>query len=375
MAKRGNGEGSIYKRNDGRWMGSLSVKDKNNNSTRKTVYGKTKSEVISKMDLLKHDIRTGSYVEPDKITVAEWLKTWLEVYKKKTIKPRTYDSYETIINVSINPNIGNVLLQKLKSIDVQKMYNKRLDEGLSANSIHKIQIVLKSALEKAISEGYIVKNPASRKSIELPSLQKKEIVAFTQDEQKRFEEAAKNYSHYVSFIFDLDTGLRMSELLALTWDDINFENEEVSINKNLVKVRDRKKEKGFKNEIQKSSGKTKNSIRVVPLTQRVIALLKELKIKQQIKSNIVFISELNTYITSRNYSRAFQRVITKAGVRMCNVHTMRHTFATRLFEKGAAAKTISELLGHASVSFTLDTYTHVMPNTKKQAIELLESVK
>ena len=101
--------------------------------------------------------------------------------------------------------------------------------------------------------------------------------------------------------------------------------------------------------------------------------LKKLKLKRQKDSNIIFCSAAGTYVSPRNYSRAFQKILKKAELENCNVHTMRHTFATRLFERNVPAKTISQLLGHTSVSFTLDTYTHVLPNTKKQAIEVLES--
>lgn len=371
MSKRCNGEGSVYQRKDGKWMGSITVgRKKSGKLIRKAVYGKTKKEVITKMDSIKHDIKIGDYVEPDKITVSEWIIYWLKTYKKNKLKPKTYDSYESLTKITIIPNIGDIPMQKLKTKDIQEMYNKRYEEGYSANSIHKVNIVLKSALDKAITEGYISKNPAN--FVELPEIIKKDIKAFTVEEQKAFEEAAKDYSQYIAYIVNLDTGLRMSELLALTWEDIDFDKAELIVNKNLVSVRNREKENGFKLVVQENTSKTKYSIRTIPLTKRCISLLRKLKIKQQANSNIVFCSKLGIYLTPRNYSRTFQRIVRKAKIEMCNVHTMRHTFATRLFEAGVLPKTISELLGHASVSFTLDTYTHVMPNTKKQAIDMLE---
>ena len=371
MAKRGNGEGSIYQRKDGKWMGSITTgRDKNGKTNRKTVYGKTKQEVVKKMDSVKHELNTGKYVEPDKMTVKEWLLYWLKAYKKVKVKPRTYDSYESLSVKSIIPYIGNIQLQKLKSSDIQALYNKKYEEGISAKTISKINIVLKSALNKAITEGFIYKNPAD--FVELPNIEKKEIKAFSPAEQKAFEEAAKVYSQYEAFIINLDTGLRKSEILALTWDDIDLEKGEVAINKNLVIVKDRERDKGIKSVVQENNGKTRNSIRTIPLTKRSLNLLKLLKLKQHSLSEIVFCSKAGTYISPRNYSRAFQKVLRKAEIGNCNVHTMRHTFATRLFEAGIPAKTISQLLGHASVSFTLDTYTHVLPSTKKQAIEVLE---
>jgi integrase len=370
MAKRANGEGSIYQRKDGKWMGSLTISRNNSGkSTRRTVYGATKEEVAAKMDSIKHEIIAGAYVEPESITVQQWINYWLISYKKNKVKPRTYDSYESLAKINLYPNIGQKNLQKLSIKDIQELYNKKYEEGLSANTIHKVNIVLKSALNKAITEGYLIKNPAN--FVEIPEIEKKVIKAFTPEEQMRFETNAKDYRLYEAFIVNLDTGLRTSEILALTWDDIDLDKGEISVNKNIVLVKDRKKENGFKTLIQDSS-KTKNSTRTIPLTQRSLTLLKQLKLRQQSLSNIVFCSEVGTYMSSRNYSRTFQKILAKAKISICNCHTMRHTFATRLFEKGAAPKAISQLLGHASVSFTLDTYTHVAPSMKKTTIELLE---
>lgn len=284
MSKRCNGEGSVYKRKNGRWMGSITIgRDSSGKPIRKTIYGKSKKEVIEKLNTLKHDIKIGDYVEPDKITVFEWMNYWLKIYKKHKLKPRTYDSYESLINITIVPNIGNIQLQKLRAKDIQEMYNKRYEEGYSANSIHKVNVVLKSALNKAITEGYITKNPAN--FVELPKIIKKDIKAFSVEEQKAFEEAAKHYSQYVAYIVNLDTGLRMSELLALTLEDIDFEKGELTVNKNLVSVRDREKGNGFKLMVQYNTSKTRNSIRTIPLTKRCITLFKKLKLKQQATSN------------------------------------------------------------------------------------------
>jgi len=372
MSKRANGEGSIYQRKDGRWMGSITTgRDKKGKTIRKVVYGITKTEVVKKLDNIKHDIHIGAYVEPDKMTVKEWLEYWLTCYKKIKLKPRTYDSYESISNTHIIPNIGTIKLQKLTNKDIQLLYNKKYEEGMSGNYISKINIVLKSSFKQAVLEGIIFKNPAE--NMQLPDIKKKDIKIFTKEEQKKFEETAQQYSLYPAFITNLDTGLRKSEILALTWDDIDFEKEELSVNKNLVIIKDRDRETGIKTLIQDSS-KTTNSKRIIPLTKRCVILLKQLKLKQQALSNIVFCSNVGTYISPRNYSRAFQKVLKRAKIEVCNVHTMRHNFATRLFEANVPAKTISQLLGHASVSFTMDTYTHVLPSTKKQAIELLEQM-
>lgn len=371
MSKKSNGEGSIYKRKDGKFAGQITIgRDSAGKLIRKTVYGDTKTEVLNKLDTVKRELALGLYVQPDKTTVYEWVFYWLNSYKKIKLKPRTFDSYEQLINNYIKPDIGHLLLQKLTTKDIQLMYNARFESSLSANTIRKIQNVIKPALKQALTEGLLIKNPAD--FVQLPEIQKKDIKAFTKDEQFLFEQTAKQYRQYEAFIINLDTGLRTSEILALEWDDIDFEEGKIIVNKNLVHIKNRKDNSTVRKLHLQDSSKTKNSTRIIPLTQRSIKLLRELKLKQQALSNVIFCSKAGSYLTPRNYARAFQKVLKKANIEMCSPHTMRHTFATRLFEAGVPAKTISLLLGHASVAFTLDTYTHVLPNTKKEAIELLE---
>lgn len=372
MSKKSNGEGSIYKRKDGKFAGQITTgRDLKGKLIRKTVYGDTKTEVLKKLDTVKRELALGLYTQPDKTIVYDWVFYWLNSYKKIKLKPRTFDSYEQLINNYIKPDIGHLLIQKLTTKDIQLMYNARFESSLSANTIRKIQNVLKPALKQAVTEGLLIKNPAE--FVQLPEIQKKDIKAFTKDEQFLFEQTAKQYRQYEAFIINLDTGLRTSEILALEWDDIEFEEGKIIVNKNLVHIKNRKDNSTtVRKLLLQDSSKTKNSTRIIPLTQRSIKLLKELKLKQQSLSNIVFCSKAGTYLTPRNYARTFQKVLKKANIEMCSPHTMRHTFATRLFEAGVPAKTISQLLGHASVAFTLDTYTHVLPNTKKEAIELLE---
>ena len=215
----------------------------------------------------------------------------------------------------------------------------------------------------------IILHPA--KGIELPSLEQKPVKAFTLEEQARFFEVAKSYSYYEAFIFAVDTGVREGELLALTWDDIDLKNGMLYVSKNLVAVKDRIT--GKQKLVVQDTPKTSNAIRAIPLTTRALTLLKSLKLKRQSKTNIVFCTNRYTYIYPKNLRRAFQCVLKRAGIEQLGLHVLRHTFATRLFEKGANPKTVSTLLGHANVGITLDIYTHVEPEQMKEAIRLLES--
>ncbi|MDK2933586.1 MAG: hypothetical protein PWP27_1396 [Clostridiales bacterium] len=371
--RRGNGEGSITKVRENLWMGRVMIGYKSDGKpNRKSIYGKTRKEVQDKLVALLNEINTGTYVEPTKITLIQWLQDWLKKYKSIKLKPLTYDLYEILIQTSIKSEIGNILLKDLRPAHIQGFYNTKYSDGYSPSTIRKFHAVLRGALEQAVRNNLIPQNPALH--VELPSMEPKVIKAFTLEEQKRFEECARKYQYYPAFIVALDTGLRMSELLALRWDDIDLVNGYVVVNKNLVFVKDRENDTGKNVFVVQNTTKTKSGNRKIPLTQRALKLLKELKLKQVSKSDIVFCNKKGSYILKRNFQRTFYNIIKQVGIPKCGVHTLRHTFATRLFERGVPEKTISDLLGHSSISFTLDTYTHVLPDTKQDAIKVLDEI-
>ncbi len=338
-----------------------------------SVYGKTKGEVLNKLRDLSHSVQYGTYIEPSKVTFGEWLIKWLKDYKSIKLKPRTYDTYETQINYHIVPKLGFILLKDLKTYHIQNFYQGKFDngKGLSSATIRKMHNIIKSSLVKAIDSELINKNPC--KGIDLPPLEQKNIKAFTSEEQINFFETSNNYDLNNAFILAVDTGLRMGEIIPLTWKDIDLKEGYVSVTKNVMYVKDRENITGNKNMlIIQDTPKTKSSIRKVPLTQRVLKMLKEIKLEKSLNSNLLFASRKNTYINPRNFERAFQDCIKRAGIEKCNSHTLRHTFATRCFECGVPAKIVSKWLGHSKVSHTLDIYTHVLPDLDKSAIKAIE---
>lgn len=372
MARRGNGEGSIVKRKDGRWQGSIVVgRDASGKLIRKTVYGKTRQEVQEALNKISGQLYSKTYIEPSSIELGCWLKDWLRNYKSISLKPTTYDLYETLIDKIIIPEIGSLKLKDIRPIHLQMFYNKLYDNGngYSTSTLQKINNILSPACEVAVRNDLIVKNPMD--GVQLPKHKEKQVRALTVEEEARFLEAAKNNQYYMAFVVLLDTGLRCGELLALTWDDIDLKNGMLYVSKNLVAVKDRIT--GKQKLVVQDTPKTSNAIRAIPLTTRALTLLKSLKLKRQSKTNIVFCTNRFTYIYPKNLRRAFQCVLKRAGIEQLGLHVLRHTFATRLFEKGANPKTVSTLLGHANVGITLDIYTHVEPEQMKEAIRLLES--
>lgn len=375
MAKRGNGEGSIVKRKDGRWQGSITTgRNTNGKIVRKTVYGKTRKEVQEKLSIISGKLYSKTYIEPSALELKSWLNTWLLNYKSISLKPVTYDLYDSLINTVIAPKIGHYKLKDIKPIHIQTLYNALYNdgEGYSTSTIQKVNAILKPAFEMAIRNELVEKNPVC--GVQMPKHKEKQVRALTIEEEAKFLRVAQKNQYYTAFVVLLDTGLRCGELLALTWEDIDLKYGTLQVSKNLVAAKDRKENDEKYKVIIQETPKTSKSVRTIPLTSRVLTLLKELKIKQQSKTNIVFCTKNYTYLHPRNFRRSFQRLLKNAGIEKLGLHVCRHTFATRLFERGANPKTVSTLLGHANVGITLDIYTHVQPNQMKETIKLLESI-
>jgi integrase len=300
--------------------------------------------------------------------LGKWLVFWLNNYKRLKLKTKTYEVYETQARCNIIPSLGNIPLKDLNSLQIQQFVNT-MSQKYAPATVRKQYNIINSALEKAVANDMITKNPC--KHVELPVLEQKTIKAFTIDEEYMFIENAKGDNLYKLFIVALDSGLRLGELLALTWNDINFETAEISVNKNVVYAKDYEGKTKNKNIIVvQDSPKTKSSIRKVQMTQRTIKLLRELR--EHTSTIIVFATQTGNYLNPRNVERSFVRIANKAGISSCNFHSLRHTYATRLFNLGVPVNVVSKLLGHSKTSTTIDIYISVLPSLKNDAVKALD---
>ena len=372
--KRGHNEGSITKRKDGRWQGAVTTgRNEDGSQRRQYVYGKTRSEVSEKINELLHSINTGSYLDKrDNPTVKEWLYIWLHTYKKNNIKAKTFDQYEGIIRVHLAPTIGEYKLLELKEDKLQQLYNKLYDEGMSARTIQLINVVLHSALKKAMKLGFLLRNVCE--NVELPKQIKKERRVLSPEEQKILLKELKKTEEGEIYIFALFTGMRRGEVLALTWDDVDMENCIIKVTKGLSRVKTYVNT-GDKTKLVVSEPKTETSKRIIPIVDCLIPLLKKQKEKSYgNEMNLVFPSDAGGYIDPGNYNRKFYKVIKRAGLPKANPHSLRHSFATRALEAGIDLKTTQELLGHSSIDVTANLYTHALMEHKKKEIQKLKTV-
>ena len=375
--KRGQNEGSISKRPDGSWWARITVgKDQDGKQKRKAFYGKTRREVLHRMTAALSELNHGVFVEPSKITVNEWLDIWLHDYKPQSVKRTTLQIYDSRAENHIRPFIGHIKMQDLRRETIQGLINE-LSRKYAAETVKGIYITLHAALEQARKNSLIYVNCAS--GIVLPKPDKSRVQAFTIEEQRRFMEAAKRSYMGDMFLLDLGTGLRIGELISLTWNDIDLENGVLRVNRTLNII---KSSEDSHNKWLKTFGtpKTASSVRSIPLLPYITDLLKSARKKQDEKkdvlhyedNNLVFSTRSGKPLDPRNMQRVFQSVLKQAGLSGFHIHCLRHTFATRGLEQGIELRVLQELLGHSTVKITADLYTHVLPDMKKDSIMKLK---
>ncbi|MDN5347458.1 MAG: hypothetical protein PWP65_1022 [Clostridia bacterium] len=229
--KRANSEGTVYKRGDGTWCGQLVIAWEGDKPRRVTYYGKTKKEVLDKLTQAKAELQQGTFVEPTRLTFGDWLQVWLEEYKKPAMRPATWANYEQIIRLYLVPTLDNVPLRELRPEQLQRLYNQKLQEGLSTRTVRLIHTVAHAALKQALKNGLVARNVAEATSP--PGVKKKEIRVLSLEEQHCFLEAAREERLYPAFLLALAAGLRLGELLGLRWQDVDFEWGGISVNQAL----------------------------------------------------------------------------------------------------------------------------------------------
>lgn len=323
------------------------------------------------------------------MTLGQWLDEWYNTHVIGSVKISTRTSYEMIIRQHLKPNLGNIKMKDLKSTTIQCMYNSLLNNGkvngkggLSEKTIRNIHLVLRKALQVAYVNDIISKNPVADGRITLPERnKKKEIRVFSTDEQSLIEKKCIIHRNGMIILLDLYTGMRQGEILALTWKDIDFNKNTISINKQLSRMKNFDENIPTKTTLEVRNYTKNSKDRVISVSPRIAEFLSEYRKKEAenkkqwgenyINHNLVFCREDGEFIDPKTFQDFFKRVLKLSGVSDRNVHALRHTFATRALEARIPVKVVSQILGHSNIQITLDTYSHVLPELQEEAMEKL----
>lgn len=385
--RREQGTGGISQRKDGLWQGRYDAGIKPDGKRDvKYVYAKTEAECKRKLRDLIKQIHSTDYISVQKSTVKDYMDSWLTSVKKNELKPKSFDRLEQTLQYDVYPYIGALQLHGIKSADVQKMVNTLRDNGSAWSSIKKAYDAVNACFKHGTIQKTVASNPAL--GVTIPSKKlfpAKKIHFYTQEEAQRLCEQAmscwgngkRRYPLGAFVPLLINTGLRMGELLALKWeDDIDLENNIITVHSNMALVRDREKEKGYKLQEQDSVKTESGQDRSIPLNDQAASAL--LDIRQVTGENIYVMTTKNgTNITPRNIDRIFRRIATAAGFpeeKIYGIHSLRHTFATLLLSNGVEIKTVSELLGHSDITVTYNTYIHVIKEQKKKALDSIPTL-
>ena len=301
----------------------------------------------------------------------EWLSIWLENYVQPSVKRRTYTRYRDIAEQHIIPEFGELELSEITPYVLQcyvtellKSGNLRTGKGLSANSVNSIITVIQNTLKTAYSLGKVSEYVGDK--IKRPRASEKKVECFSITEQKKMEQYILNEGNtrFFGVLLCLYTGLRIGELLALEWEDVDMKKGELQVNKTCHYG---KNDSGSFGRIT-DMPKTKSSIRTIPIPKQLMPHLREAKKKSR-STHIV--SNGSNLISIRSYQRSFSALLKKLNIPHRGFHSLRHTFATRALECGMDVKTLSEILGHKNPTVTLNRYAHSLMEHKKEMMNKL----
>ena len=348
----------------------------------KSVSGKTQKEVAQKLKAATAALDDGTYIAPNKMTVGQWLDIWQADYLKG-VKPSTVSSYQATIKNHIKPNIGAIRLDALTTHDIQEFYNRRFegDENrppLSAKTIKNIHGVLHKALQQAILNNYIRTNPSN--PCILPRVMKKKIKPLNEHQIADFLKAIKGNKYEKMFLVALFTGIREGEVCGLQWECVDFTYGTILIDKQLRSLRS-----GVRGDKEKYAlVPTKNGKeRTITAAPFVMDLLWKTRQAQDVnrkdfgsdfqENDLVFTDEIGSRVTPQALYRAFKLVVTELDMKDVRFHDLRHSYAVVSLKTGDDVKTVQENLGHATSSFTLDTYGHVTEQMKKDSADRMQA--
>ena len=374
MAKRrGNGEGSIRKRSDGRWEGryTAGTDPDTGKPISRNVLGKTQAETREKLKEALKQAEQVDVTQYERYTVGQWANVWFETYAKPNIRESTALYYQNYIEHHILPNIGKILLRKLTTLDLQKFYNKMKtsgrvqrhknmeNKGLSNKTVRGVHTMLHGCLEQAVQNRILPYNPSN--ACKIPKKEKKEMYVIPSEKIGAYLHEAQAYGVLPIFYLELSSGLRRGELLALLWTDIDVEKRTVSVTKTVNRM---------SGELKVQPPKTPKSIRTVAIPEQAVTILIGEHEEHPDNPYLFPSPKTGTMYDPSTIRRIHKKLLQRAGIEEnVRFHDLRRTFTTLMIQNGADPKTLSAMLGHYSAAFTLDVYSNVTDTMQEHAAE------
>ena len=378
MAKRRpQGDGTIRKRSDGRWEARIIIGHKNDGSPMyKSAFAKTQRSALKQLHQLLDLYRDVDLTEECRMTLGEWMDKWLDEYMIFTIKENTIKGYRSQIDHQIKPFIGHKQLASLTTADIQKFYNKIKKEGrvhphpihghvLSDSMVRKIHMMLHEAMEVAVRERYIVRNPTDNTTIPKKTTTEKQVLDDSQ--LNRFLEAIQGEPYWHDFFYvEVMTGLRRGEICGIKWSDIDFNEGTLCIKRSVST-----KEGGG---VSIGETKTDAGVRTIIMPPSVATLL--WKKRSDAINEWVFPHYTNPSdpLHPSSAYKKLKTLLKRLELPLLRFHDLRHTFATQATDGGVDPKTLAGILGHTDASFTLDTYTHVTSDMQRGASAIVNNM-
>lgn len=356
---------------------------------RVSLYGEKFCDLRTDASKVVFEDKNQSNLVDETTTLNEFFEKWINIYKYQVIRENTKRHYKQIYEKHIKPTLGRLRLVQITQLKIKELIKELDEKGYKYETKNKVKVILVDIFNKALIDDFVRKNPA--KGISVVRDEETDMRVLSQEEQSVFFECCKGTFYDNLFVTAVTSGLRPGEVCGLTWDDIDFENKKISVNRTLLYQKlDGDKQKEFHIELPK----TRTSLRTVPMNKQCsLALKKQVmqsnvimakspkKLKKEFK-NLVFTTRFGTPINSQILCDAIKHIVDEINLVRDDLeqfenfsgHCFRHTFATRCFEAGIQPKTVQALLGHASLNMTMDLYTHVLKEHQEDEMNKLENV-
>ena len=364
MARRGQNEGSIYQRADGRWAAAVSV----GRGKRDTFYGKTRGEVQRKLTAALKNQDEGLPASTSKQRVADYLTAWLETVEGSgKIRPKTFSTYSMYVRLHIIPELGRLALDELGPQHVEQLMAKKLAEGLAAQSVVHVRGILRRALGRAVKHQLLIRNVAAL--ADPPHVARTEMRPLDPAQARTFLELAQGDRLEALWVLAITSGLREGELLGLQWRDVDLEAGTVAVNRSLQR---------FGGKLQLVEPKTEKSRRRNPIPRMTVEALRSHRSRQvaagrpPLPTGFVFTSTTGTPLEPRNMVRLFKSLLRRAGLPDVRFHDLRHSAASLLIAQGVPLRTVMEVLGHSTITLTANTYGHLYEEAKRDAADAMD---